>query len=35
MKRYIKTAYVISFAALAFAGCSKTDEFQHNSDSAL
>ena len=35
MKRYIKTAYVISFAALAFAGCSKTDEFQHNPDSAL
>ena len=35
MKRYIKTAYVISFAALAFAGCSKTDEFQTNPDSAL
>ena len=35
MKRYIKTAYVISFVALALAGCSKTDEFQHNPDSAL
>ena len=35
MKRYIKTAYVISFVALALAGCSKTEEFQTNSDSAL
>ena len=35
MKRYIKTAYVISFVALALAGCSKTDEFQYNPDSAL
>ena len=35
MKRYIKTAYVISFVALALAGCSKTEEFQYNPDSAL
>ena len=34
MKRYIKSA-VILLAALSLAGCSKTDEFQYNPDSAL
>ena len=34
MKRYIKSA-IILFAALSFAGCNKTDEFQNNPDSAL
>ncbi|MCQ2154534.1 MAG: fimbrillin family protein [Bacteroidales bacterium] len=34
MKTYTKSA-VILLAALAFVGCSKTEEFQNNSDSAL
>ena len=34
MKRYTESA-IILFAVLAFVGCSKTEEFQHNPDSAL
>ena len=34
MKRYTDSA-IILFAVLAFVGCSKTEEFQHNPDSAL
>lgn len=34
MKRYIKSS-IILLAALAFAGCSKTEEFEHNPDNAL
>ena len=35
MKQYIKVASVIICAALALAGCSKTEEFQYNPDSML